>query len=214
MNVSVAAIAEYLREHGLDEDHAPALVEYLRADETRRGQNQDTRNIHDYLKSMSTEDVKQDLETTRTGLVPIFYNVAGDFNLSSGVRNANWYNCESVWIIGRKKWDRRGAVGSHNYIDLKYNTEIFSVLEMYRHRGYRLVAAEISEQSNSLDTYVWQDKSVVIFGEESAGIPDNVLNLVDDVIHIPGLGSVRSINVSTASGTFMYDYCKGMQYFD
>lgn len=214
MNVSTDAVADFLSAHNLDPNLAPDLVEYLRADETRRGQVEDTRNIHDYLKHLSTPDVKVELDKTRSGLVPIFYNVLGDFNLSSGVRNANWYNCEAAWLIGRKKWDRRGAVGSHNYIDLRHNIEISSVVTMYRNRSYRIVAAEISEGAVPLTTYNWADKSVIIFGEESAGISQEVLDTVDDVVYIPGRGSVRSLNVATAAGTFMYDYSLKAGYLD
>lgn len=206
MNVSTDAVADFLSNHNLDPNLAPDLVEYLRADEARRGQTMDTRNIHDYLKELSTPDVKVELDKTRSGLVVAFYNVLGDFNLSSGIRNANWYNIEKVWIIGRKKWDRRGAVGAHNYIDVDHNIEISSVITMYRNRGYRIVAAEITDNSTPLENYVWERDTFLIFGEEGAGLSTEILDECDDVVHISARGSVRSLNVATCSGTFMYDY--------
>lgn len=214
MNVSVESVAAWLTENGLvaegsqdASDAAVSLVEHLRADEARRGQNaQDTRNIHDFLKTLSTDEIKENLRETRSGMVNIFLNVLGDFNLSSGVRNANWFNCDSVWIVGRKKWDRRGAVGTQNYTEIKYSPSIQDVIATLRADGYTIVAAEINDSAVPLTTYEWNEKTAVIYGEEGAGISDEILSTVDAVIYIPGRGSVRSLNVATTSGAFMYDY--------
>jgi len=206
MNISTDTVADFLSAHDLDPNLASEFVEFLRADETRRGQQTDTRNIHDYLKSLSTDEVKDDLAKTRSNLVVAFYNVLGDFNLSSGIRNANWYNIEKVWIIGRKKWDRRGAVGSHNYIEVDHNPEIISVIDHYRARKYAIVSAEISDKSESIVHYPWNPNTFLIFGEEGAGVPQNILDRCDDIVHIPGRGSVRSLNVATTAGIFMHSY--------
>lgn len=215
MKISTDTVADFFSANNIDPDLAPDLLEYLRADEVRRGQNtEDTRNIHEYLKELSTPDVKHRLDETRSGLVAAFYNVLGDFNLSSAVRNANWYNIEKVWFVGRKKWDRRGAVGTHNYIDVNHSPEMLPLIEQYRALGYTIAAAEVSKDAVPLTTYNWQDKTFLIFGEEGAGVPKEILDVVDDVVIIPARGSVRSLNVATAAGTFMYDYSLKAGYLD
>lgn len=217
MNISIEAVAEFLAANNADASLAPALLEHLRADESRRGQKTgDSRNIHDYLKELSTDDVFEDLSQSRSGMVSVFLNVIGDFNLSSGIRNHNWYNGECVWIVGKKKWDRRGAVGSHHYVDLRHadSEHMTSLIEQYRADGYTIVAAEITDDSVPLNTFGWPDKVVVIYGEEGAGVPQTVLDYCDHIVHIPGRGSVRSINVAACAATFLYDYSNKRGYLN
>lgn len=215
MNISSETVAEFFATHGINPILAPDLLAHLRADEKHRGQDQkDTRNIHDYLKRLSTDEVREDLVKTRSGFVPVFFNVVGDFNLSSGIRSHNWFNGETVWLAGKRKWDRRGAVGAHHYVDLKHTDDIFGLIDQYRADGYTVVAAEITDDSTPLHTFDWPDKVVCIFGEESAGVSEDVLSRVDTVIHIPARGSVRSLNVASCATTFMYDYASKRGYLN
>lgn len=217
MNVSTEAVAEFLAANGVDTELAPGLLEHLRADAARRGQKSgDTRNIHDYLKGLSTEEVFQDLSKTRSGMVSVFLNVLGDFNVSSAIRNHNWYNGQCVWIVGNKRWDRRGAVGAHNYVDLMHakSEHMGALIENYRNDGYSIVAAEITDNSVPLNSFGWMEKVVVIYGEEGAGVSEDVLEMCDHVVHIPGRGSVRSINVAACAATFMYDYSNKRGYLN
>lgn len=214
MNVSVEAIYQWLVDNNYEtpgaqsaSDAAVGLMEHLRADEAQRQNGRrDTRNIHDALKSLTTDDINENLAQTRAPLVSIMLNVVGDFNLGTAVRNACWYNVGPVWIVGRKRWDRRGAVGTQNYTDLRYSPDIFAVIADLRAEGYRVIAAEITDDAAPLSTYEWQEKTAVIYGEEGAGVSQEVLAAVDDVVFIPGRGSVRSLNVGTTTGSFMYDY--------
>lgn len=184
---------------------AISLVEALRASESTLTQK-DNRNIHDHFKEYDTEEVRAMLAAQRSGLVSIFLNVLGDFNLSSGIRNANWFNTSSVYIAGRRKWDRRGAVGTHHYTEVNHAPDIFALIDDLRKDGYTVVAAEINEDAVPLTTYEWKEKTAVIYGEEGAGVPQDVIDYIDAVIYIPGRGSVRSLNVATTAGIFMYDY--------
>lgn len=168
--------------------------------------HEDNRNISEKYRWWDHNDIVSDLSETRSGLISVFMNVAGDFNLSSGVRNNLWFNTEGVWICGNKKWDRRGAVGAHHYIEMDHSPSFEDLAAMLRGTGHRIVAAEITDEAVPLTTYAWQDKSAVVFGEESNGLSEEILNMVDDVVYIPGRGSIRSLNVATTSGIFAYDH--------
>lgn len=169
-------------------------------------QNEDNRNISDKYRWWDHERIVSDLDESRSGLVSIFMNVTGDFNLSSGVRNNLWFNTSGVWVCGNKKWDRRGAVGAHHYLDVDHSPSFEDIVSGLRGKGYSIVAAEITDEALPLTEYQWSEKSAVVFGEESNGLSDEVLALVDDIVYIPGRGSVRSLNVATTSGIFAYDY--------
>lgn len=169
-------------------------------------QDTDTRNVSDKYRWWDHSEIVADLEQDRSGLVSIFMNVTGDFNLSSGIRNNLWFNTKGVWICGNKKWDRRGTVGAHHYVDVDHSPSFEEIVSELREQGYRIVAAEITDDAVPLTTYKWEEKSVIVFGEESNGLSREILDLVDDIVYIPGRGSIRSLNVATTSGIFAYDY--------
>ena len=80
---------------------------------------QDTRNVIDYYKEWENDQIKADLDTRRLPFIVGLENISGDFNKSTIIRSSNAFLAKESWIIGNKRWDRRGAVGTHNYIHLK-----------------------------------------------------------------------------------------------
>ncbi len=210
MTVSVDKLKQFLVANGVSdagsqdaEDKAVELLDLIRAESSTGG---DSRNIVDHFKSWGTAEITDELTATRSGMVSVFVNIASDFNKATGVRNANWFNIFKSVIAGRRQWDKRGAVGTHHYSEVERHADILEVISNLRNEGYTIVAAEITENAVPITTYEWDVKTAVIYGEEGAGLTEEVLSLVDDVVFIPGRGSVRSLNVGTTSGIFMYDY--------
>lgn len=210
MTASLENISKWLEDHNMTVpgsqdsfDRASDLLQFLRHASSTEG---DSRNIHDHLKALTTDEVREQLAGSTSNLVSVFVNILGDFNLSTGVRNTNWFNGQDVVIAGRRRWDRRGSVGSHHYLNITYIPEVLEGIAHYRDQGYRILAAEITDDAVPLTTYEWQEKSVVIYGEEGAGLSQEVIDHVDDVVYIPGRGSVRSLNVGVTHGIFTYDY--------
>lgn len=169
-------------------------------------QSEDNRNIAEKYRWWDHTDIIADLDGKRSELLTIFMNVAGDFNISSGIRNNLWFNTSGAYICGKKHYDRRGTVGAHHYVPVDHNESIEDLIQNLRDEGYRIVAAEISDDAQPLTTYEWDSRSAVIFGEESKGLDELTLSLADDIVFVPGRGSVRSLNVATTSGIFIYDY--------
>lgn len=166
----------------------------------------DTRNIADKYRWWEVPSIVEDLDKTRSGMVSVFVNLSHDMNLGSGVRNSNWFNTQQVRIAGRKKWDRRGAVGTHVYTGILHYPTPEEAITALKDEGYRIVAAEIDDRAVPLPSYEWNERSAVIYGEEGLGLSAEVMELCDDIVFIPGRGTVRSLNVATTSGIFIYDY--------
>lgn len=169
--------------------------------------NMDTRNVIDYYKEWENDQIKADLDTKRLPFIVGFENISGDFNKASGIRNSNAFLAKESWIIGNKRWDRRGAVGTYNYIHLKYAPSLDHIYLNEPHiRDMRWVAVDNVPGATPITDYEWKPDTFMIFGEEARGISPMGLGMADDVVMIPQLGSVRSLNVSVASGIVMYDY--------
>lgn len=169
-------------------------------------------NVVDHFKGWEPEQIKKRLKQTSSDLIIVASNEIRDFNWGSVVRSANSFNCNSVIFTGRRSYDRRGAVGAQNYTDIEFFggsiVELIEILTTWDH--YTAVAAEYDERylskMTALPDYQWEKKTLLIMGEEGRGLDDEVLDAVDDIVFIPMMGSVRSLNVASAATTFMYDY--------
>lgn len=167
----------------------------------------DTRNVIDYYKEWENDQIKADLDTRRLPFAVGLENISGDFNKSTIIRSSNAFLAKESWIIGSKRWDRRGAVGTHNYIHLKYAPSLDHIYLHEPHiRDMRWVAVDNVPGAIPITDYEWKPDTFMIFGEESRGVSPMALGMADDVVMIPQLGSVRSLNVGVAGGIIMYDY--------
>lgn len=173
----------------------------------------DNRNIRDKYKGMDHDEIVDDLHKHMTPLIIITENLIGDFNISQIVRTANAFNAMSVYIAGNKRWNRRGAVGTHHYTEVAHFECTRYAIEQCRAFGYKIVAAEFVDGAISLEKYKWQAKTALVVGEEGRGLTQAALDLADDVVYIPMLGSVRSLNVAGATQIMAYDYTSKLGYF-
>jgi tRNA G18 (ribose-2'-O)-methylase SpoU len=176
--------------------------------------NYDERNVVDRFKGMETDEIRQALRDTASPFQAWFVNLTGDFNKSTGVRNANAFNAEQVCFFGNKKWDRRGAVGTYNYTPVHtYPYEdILRMIKEAQINGYRIIGVDNVPGATPLKNFtVWYGDqtppAIFIFGEERSGLDQTILDHCHTVVYIPQRGSVRSLNVGTASGIIFNDFC-------
>jgi tRNA G18 (ribose-2'-O)-methylase SpoU len=173
----------------------------------------DTRNVTDFYKGWELDQIKADLDLNRLPFITAFEHVNGDFNKSTGIRNNNGFLGKEIWIIGEraKRYDKRGTVGTHHYEHVKFAETWGQMLESIGSE-YVLIAFDNVEGATTLPNFKWPEKVIMMFGEEQRGLSPEALALADDIVYIPMNGSVRSLNVGTASGIAMYDYCAKMQW--
>ena len=170
------------------------------------------RNIIDHYHYWKHDAILADLDSKRHNFSVLCTNLYNDFNISTVIRNANAFLAREVIIYGSKQWDRRGAVGTHNYNRMKYfrEDEYDDMVDYIS--GSTIVAVDNIRSAVDISSYEWEDKkhTILIFGQEQVGIPEQLLDLASDVVYIPQYGTVRSLNVGTASGIVMHEYCSKM----
>jgi tRNA G18 (ribose-2'-O)-methylase SpoU len=143
-------------------------------------------------------------------------HVTGDFNLSTLIRNSNFFGYEKVFYVGGKKhYDRRGTVGTHNYIDITFIKTEEEFVKTIKDQGYTLISIENNVNYECTDLFQFMDnvnvkdiKPIFIFGEEQKGLSDYILDNSAHILTISGKGTVRSLNVGTASGIVLGYYSK------
>lgn len=172
-------------------------------------------NVLDHLKNSSVDEIKNYCKNTCIDAGVAMMHVSGDFNLSTLVRNANFFGFkEAFYVGGSKKWDRRGTVGTHHYTDLKHIKTEEDFVKFIRDSGYTLISVEnnipkYNEKTVSIYNqwvFTGVDKPMFVFGEEQSGLSEFMLDNSDFIVTIPAFGSVRSLNVGTTSGIVMSVY--------
>lgn len=162
------------------------------------------RNVIDRFKDVPTEQIKEELQKTAHPFAVMMAQIEGDFNFSSVIRSANAFNAKEIFFFGKKGWDRRGALGTHNYTPLRYLASLEEI-KVLKER-YTFVALENTGGTTPMASFSWPKNSLLIVGEESLGIPEEVLMLCDVKVEITQYGSVRSLNAAVAASIAMFDY--------
>ncbi len=168
---------------------------------------EDTRNLIDKYKGMPNEQVFLELEKKRTPLEIAIENVEHDFNIGTIVRSANSFNVSKIHIIGRKKYNRRGAMCTDKYLKIIHHNTIESFLSTQKDR--ELIAIENNTpRARPLSHKKFIQDTTLIFGSENNGISEELLEKAKDVRYIESFGSTRSVNVGVAAGIAMYEYVR------
>lgn len=160
-------------------------------------------NVIDDYKTWEVSKIKEDLDRKSFPYDIMMQHINGDFNISTFIRNGNAFGAREIFYWGKKKWDRRGAVGCHNYKQLTHLAAFEDIKSLKHKRRFIAIDNNIDRECRPLYEFKPQANDVYIFGEESCGIQQEVLDICDDFVFIPQWGSVRSINVGTASGIIM-----------
>lgn len=168
-------------------------------------------NVIEQLKHLSVPEIKHYCSSNTITASVAMINIGGDFNLSTMVRNANFFGFRSVHYVGKKKWDKRGSVGTHNYTPMYNHKDEESFLLQCSARTIIAVENNIPEYADktvNLFEYDFQNSidPIFIFGEENKGLSSFILDRANVILTIPNYGSVRSLNVGTTSGIVMGVY--------
>jgi tRNA G18 (ribose-2'-O)-methylase SpoU len=129
-------------------------------------------------------------------------------NLSRIVRVAGCSGVERVIACGTAKVIDKIARDGADTIPVEVHRTLAPVLKELKHAGYRLVGLEQATGSQNLHEFRFERKTVLVVGNERAGLDDDVLALLDHVVEIPVYGLPYSYNVATAAAMALYEYCR------
>lgn len=175
----------------------------------------DTRNLIDKYKGLPNEEVLSRLDQKRTSLEIAIENLSHDFNIGTIVRNANAFNVSKVHILGKRKYNRRGAMVTDKYLHIDHFENIADFVADAHARGKIIVAIDNNRpESKPLQGAKILPNSILVFGSESDGISQELLDLADCCYYIEQLGSTRSINVGCASAVALYEFTRRLGYFN
>ncbi|WP_180320748.1 TrmH family RNA methyltransferase [Propioniciclava sinopodophylli] len=166
----------------------------------------DRRNVLDEYRYWRLEAIVADLDTRRAPLHVAIQNWEHDFNIGSVVRTANAFNVAGVHILGRRRWNRRGAMVTDRYLHVHHHETVAGFVSWLAGRGITPVGVDNLPGSVPLETAALPRDCCVVFGSEGPGLTDEVVAACESVVAITQYGSTRSMNAGAAAAIAMYHW--------
>lgn len=164
----------------------------------------DRRNVEDQYRYWTREAISEAIAQRALGYEVAIENLGHDFNIGSIVRTANALGVSGVHIVGRRRWNRRGAMVTDRYLPVDHFPEVVGFAEDASRRGRTLIGIDNVPGSKPLETAQLPSNAILIFGEESSGLSEPMREACDQVLHITQYGSTRSMNVGHAAAIAMW----------
>lgn len=164
----------------------------------------DTRNVVDAYRYWRREAIVADIDTRRHRLHIAIENFGHDANIGAVVRTANAFAVDTVHIVGRRRWNRRGAMVTDRYQRLCHHDGVAALLDFAAGAGLAVVAVDNVPGAARLEQTALPRECLLVFGSEGPGLSDDVKIGADATVSIAQFGSTRSINAAVAAGIAMH----------
>ncbi len=164
----------------------------------------DYRNVEDQYRYWTREAIKEDVAARSLGYEVAIENLGHDFNIGSIVRTANALGASKIHIVGRRRWNRRGAMVTDRYLQVVHHPTVEDFVQDVRPRQLEIIGIDNLPGSGPLETAELPAGAVLVFGEEAAGLSPEMQAASDRVLHITQYGSTRSMNVGHAAAIAMW----------
>jgi tRNA G18 (ribose-2'-O)-methylase SpoU len=171
-------------------------------------QHGDSRNVVDGYRYWRMDAIVADLDTRRHPFHVAIENWQHDLNIGSIVRTANAFLASAVHIVGRRRWNRRGAMVTDRYQHVVHHDTVEDLAVWARAEGLPLVAVDNVPGSVHVEERPLPERCVLLFGQEGPGLTPEALAAASAVVDIPQFGSTRSINASAAAAIVMHEWIR------
>ncbi len=170
--------------------------------------NGDRRNVVDCYRYWSVAAIRADLDSRRHPFHVAIENWEHDRNIGTVVRTANAFAAEAVHIVGRRKWNRRGAMMTEVYQHLHHHPTIEDLTDWANDRALTIIGIDNTDGSVALETAHIPERCVMLFGQEGPGLSPAAQAASSQVLSITQFGSTRSINAGVAAGIAMHAWIR------
>ena len=168
----------------------------------------DTRNVIDEFRYWSVEAIRAELDTRRHPFHVAIENWQHDMNIGSIVRTANAFAAETVHIVGRRRWNKRGAMVTDRYQHVLHHEDVAALATWAREHELPIVAVDNVEGSRRIESTSLPRRCLLLFGQEGPGLTAQALAAADLAVEITQFGSTRSINASAAAAIVMHAWVR------
>ncbi len=168
----------------------------------------DRRNVVDKYRYWTVEAIVADLDTRRHSFHVAIENWEHDRNIGTVVRTANAFLAAEVHIVGKRKWNRRGAMMTDIYQHVRHHETIDELVTWATDARLPIIGIDNLPGSVSMETHELPERCVLLFGQEGPGLSDAAHEAAEIVCSIAQFGSTRSINAGVAAGVAMHTWIR------
>ena len=168
----------------------------------------DRRNVVDRYRYWRHEAIVADLDARRHPFHVAIENWQHDFNIGSIVRTANAFAASEVHIVGRRRWNRRGAMVTDRYQHVRHHATADDLVVWARSSGLPLLGIDNVEGSSPIERHELPRACVLVFGQEGPGLSEAMRSACDLTLSIAQFGSTRSINAGAAAAVAMHAWVR------
>ncbi|WP_092504643.1 TrmH family RNA methyltransferase [Agrococcus jejuensis] len=183
--------------HPTDPRYDPELLEHG-----------DRRNVVDEYRYWTVEAIVADLDARRHPFHVAIENWQHDLNIGSIVRTANAFLAAEVHIVGRRRWNRRGAMVTDRYQHVRHHESVDALAAWAAEAGLPIVAVDTHPESRAVDAAPLPRACVLLFGQEGPGLTDEAIAAASEHVHVRQLGSTRSLNAAAAAAIVMHEWLR------
>lgn len=164
----------------------------------------DTRNVADRFRYLTVGAIVAELDADRSPLHIAIENWQHDLNIGSIVRTANAFNVAGVHIVGRRDWNRRGAMVTDRYLHVFHHPDTAALAAWAREVGLPVIGVDNVPGSVPLESATLPRACVMLLGQEGPGLTEAAVAVCESVLAITQYGSTRSLNAAAAGAIAMY----------
>ncbi len=168
----------------------------------------DRRNVADKYRYWTMAAIVADLDERRHDFHIAIENWQHDMNIGTVVRTANAFLAKEVHIIGRRRWNKRGAMVTDRYQHVRHHPTVEEFVAWAQGEGLAIIGIDIFPDSQKLETYELPRNCVLVFGQEGPGLSEEVHQGAEATLSIEQFGSTRSINAASAAGIAMHAWIR------
>ncbi|MHA6797108.1 TrmH family RNA methyltransferase [Pseudonocardia bannensis] len=168
----------------------------------------DRRNVVDAYRYWRRDAVAADLAARAHGFHVAIENFGHDHNIGTVVRTANAFAAAAVHIVGRRRWNRRGAMVTDRYQQLHHHADISELAGFAAGLGLTIVAVDNTPGAVPLETTSLPRDCMLLFGQEGPGLTAEARAAAGLTVSIAQFGSTRSINAGVAAGIAMHAWVR------
>ena len=164
----------------------------------------DSRNVIDGYRYWTIRAIVADLDRHRHPFAVAIENWQHDMNIGSIVRTANAFAAETVHIIGRKRWNKRGAMVTDRYQHILHHATVEEFVQWARVKELPIIAIDNVPGSVPIESFPLPAACILLFGQEGPGLSAAAVDAADAIVEITQYGSTRSLNASAAAAVAMH----------
>lgn len=168
----------------------------------------DRRNVVDKYRYWRLEAIVADLDTQRHPFHVAIENLKHDMNIGSIVRTANAFLAEEVHVVGRRRWNRRGAMVTDRYQHVRHHSDAEALRGWADEQDLPILGLDNVEASIPMESFSMPERCVLLFGQEGPGLSSDAQSVCDVTLNIAQYGSTRSINVGAAAAIAMHAWIR------